>query len=170
MLVSVSERVTNEPKMGVLEGTSSESYVRGVILVRRKIKASQGIKLSLYFEGSSNIPESTTDSAIEAANDSCGVAPKETRIVGGVEASPNEFGFLAGLALKTSGKPKPFCGASIISKNFILTAAHCSAFQPFQLQAVIGAHNWNEDTNIQLINIQEIIRHSGYNTQTCKYF
>lgn len=47
----------------------------------------------------------------------------QERIVGGQNASPNEWPWIAGLF---NGN-RQFCGGSLIDKNHILTAAHCIA-------------------------------------------
>jgi len=52
--------------------------------------------------------------------DICGIENKSGKIVGGTEASPNQFPWLAGLEA-----PGWFCSSSIISEEWILTAAHC---------------------------------------------
>lgn len=51
------------------------------------------------------------------------VSPDQERIVGGINASPHEFPWIA--VLFKSGKQ--FCGGSLITNNHILTAAHCVA-------------------------------------------
>lgn len=49
----------------------------------------------------------------------CGVRGRGNRIVGGYEAGPHEFPWTVGLFRQE----KLYCGASLISENFLLTAA-----------------------------------------------
>lgn len=47
------------------------------------------------------------------------------RIINGKVAHPGEFPHFASLAYNVDGKVRFDCGASLISQNFVLTAAHC---------------------------------------------
>merc|ERR1712130_553381 len=51
----------------------------------------------------------------------CGIAKRSTRIVGGVETEVNEWPWQAGMVW--SGSSSVFCGATVISDEWILTAA-----------------------------------------------
>merc|ERR1719500_2758725 len=58
-----------------------------------------------------------------AGDCTCGVAKRSTRIVGGQEVEVNEWPWQAGMVW--SGSSSVFCGATVISNEWILTASHC---------------------------------------------
>lgn len=47
------------------------------------------------------------------------------RIVGGDVAWPGQFPYQAGISFTTNNGESNWCGGSILSKGWILTAAHC---------------------------------------------
>lgn len=61
----------------------------------------------------------------------CGVRGREQKIVGGSETLPNELPWVAGLFRQN----KLYCGASIVTNKFLITAAHCvSSFEPNEIR------------------------------------
>jgi secreted trypsin-like serine protease len=98
------------------------------------------------------------------------------RIVGGSDASRGDTPYMVGL-MKHGGV---VCGASIISENFLILAAHCvcnnlnKVIKPTQVKAFVGMYkisevkkmNENEidddDEGIRRVFVEKIIVHPGY--------
>merc|ERR1712186_119683 len=87
-----------------------------------------------------------SDTIVKAA---CGVpgpmAEEHERIVGGVEATPHQFPWQVGLFFDGY-----FCGGSIISEEYILTAAHCADGVSHH-EVVIGAHDIRASDNLEIM-------------------
>merc|ERR1712241_399961 len=76
----------------------------------------------------------------------CGIpnAKSNNKIVGGQEATPHQFPWQVGLFFDGY-----FCGGSIISSKYILTAAHC-ADGVFKHTVVVGAHDIRASDNLEI--------------------
>ncbi|KAK9505027.1 hypothetical protein O3M35_009178 [Rhynocoris fuscipes] len=95
----------------------------------------------------------------------CGWGNKSPkRIVGGSEASVNEYPFVALLML--TRRKFPFCGGSIITPYHVLTAAHCTfPFYGIQLSVVIGEHDLStekETPHTRIIDVERTFDHPKY--------
>ncbi|XP_030767175.1 brachyurin-like [Sitophilus oryzae] len=66
------------------------------------------------------------------------------RIVGGQDATPHQFPFEVGLYIDYQLK-NAFCGGSLISSNYVLTAAHCLE-GAISLDVILGAQNISDDS------------------------
>jgi len=68
----------------------------------------------------------------------CGLANKHTEIFGGVEAKPHEYPWNVYVSVG--------CGGSLISKQHVLTAAHCvdKGRRKEDIRLQLGAHNKNQ--------------------------
>ncbi|KAK9685221.1 Trypsin [Popillia japonica] len=87
------------------------------------------------------------------------------RIVGGTEAVPNSIPSMAALLL-TAAEGIFFCGGSLISPSFILTAAHCLD-GVIQVQVILGAHRWNELEGSQIRRFtNSFTQHQAWNPAT----
>ncbi|XP_031170491.1 trypsin I-P1-like [Sander lucioperca] len=100
----------------------------------------------------------------KAQSDVCGIAPLNTRIVGGVNAPPGSWPWQVSLH-NSNGH---FCGGSLINSQWVLCAAHC-----FSSTSTSGLTVYLGRDNQQLLNLNEVSRslsqvivHPGYDPNT----
>ncbi|XP_064100978.1 venom serine protease 34-like [Macrobrachium nipponense] len=115
-----------------------------------------------------NTTTTTTANTTMTVQCRCGRRNPVTRIVGGVPTTMHEYPWQ--VALTSTTGTRPFCGGSIISDQYILTAAHCvSGSQPSSVIVVIGEHIWDTTTETNVTQrraASQIMVHSGYNRNT----
>jgi len=86
-----------------------------ILFKSKGLLLNNGFSLLLYANSSS----------VDGSNhNSCKCGTFSKRIVGGFIASPNSYPYQIGIMLVTS--TIPFCGGTIISTKYVLTAAHCT--------------------------------------------
>ncbi|XP_013889514.1 cationic trypsin [Austrofundulus limnaeus] len=110
----------------------------------------------------------------EAETADCGLASlntkEESRIVGGQTATPGAWPWQAYLQIPVSGSSTSFslCGGSLISNQWVLTAAHC--FQNSASKGVtiyLGRQNPNNfNPNEQQFTASQVIVHPNHNSET----
>merc|ERR1712234_46188 len=101
----------------------------------------------------------------------CGIEgpPSKDRIVGGFEAEPNQWPWQVALFVDNAW----FCGGSLISENYVLTAAHCVDGASYY-DIMAGAHNVRESSepnslsnDIALIELPSPITFNDYIKPSC---
>jgi secreted trypsin-like serine protease len=93
----------------------------------------------------------------------CGIPGSKDRIVGGNEATPHSYPWMAALFVDDAW----FCGATLISDEWVLTAAHC-AHDASHMRVMLGAHNVKEASEEGRIEIEtrDFFTHENYSPTT----
>lgn len=91
------------------------------------------------------------------------------KIIGGSRSDSNEWPWMSGLVYKhDSISDGLFCGASLIAKDWILTAAHCLSGEDRSSFDVIINQAQLDRTNGERINVSHIIIHPLFNNFNLK--
>ncbi|XP_074035860.1 serine protease persephone-like [Leptinotarsa decemlineata] len=86
-------------------------------------------------------------------------------MIGGVIASENEFPHMAALGFLSNGELSWDCGATIISFNFLLTAAHCFCRNVVPSVARLGVTSLDDSSALD-VDIKKATLYPSYNITT----
>lgn len=90
----------------------------------------------------------------------------QSRIVNGSPAGEFQFPWFVSIRSHTQGGLQSICGGSILSKDFVLTAAHCTrGYVSYSLG--FGSNNINMP--MVAMTATEVIEHSRFNVETLNY-
>jgi len=87
--------------------------------------------------------------------------PPATKIVGGTEVQKSNNRFLWVASLQRGSSNFPFCGGSLISPNFVMTAGHCVKYSGPD-RVVIGNYDLSKKNAGEIRTVTEVIRHPRY--------
>lgn len=95
---------------------------------------------------------------------------QSARIIGGQKASLGEFPWQIALFFHINGTNFVFCGGSLISSKYVLTAAHCAEEFNDWLLVILGAQNiyQNEPTQVRMniTNMNNIKIHGEWDSSS----
>ncbi|XP_016891320.1 chymotrypsin-like elastase family member 2A [Cynoglossus semilaevis] len=103
---------------------------------------------------------------VAASAYSCGVPtvpPVVNRVVAGEDVKPHSWPWQVSLQYASSGRWRHVCGGTLVSSNWVLTAAHCIN-ERYTYRVELGKHSLkaSEDGSVSL-TAAEIITHEDYN-------
>lgn len=94
------------------------------------------------------------------------IKPSIGRIINGESAVPNSWPWVVSLRKTTSSQDtrnrNHICGGSVLSPNYVITAAHCVHSLEKELLSVVIGSNYLQENNQLFYNIAEVIIHPGY--------
>ncbi|XP_050700372.1 ovochymase-1-like [Eriocheir sinensis] len=110
--------------------------------------------------------QTTTETSSSPCN--CGKRNTVSRIVGGETTTTHEYPWQVALVSKSGSRP--YCGGSVISAQWILTAAHCVDRNTASgSDVVVGEHDWStsgETSATKRLSIAQVISHPSYSSST----
>ncbi|XP_059181054.1 testisin-like [Centropristis striata] len=98
----------------------------------------------------------------------CGVALLNTKIVGGENATAGSWPWQVSVHLNISQFVGHICGGTLISDEWVLTAAHCIVRSSTDVWILYLGRETQSGPNVHEVNrhVSQIIVHSGYNSTT----
>jgi len=138
------------PKHAMAPGAEGETWEEHMIKITKAAKKF-GLKNSSKMGSKYDLKET------------CGIegppAKAEGRIVGGVEAEPNQWPWQVALFIDDAW----FCGGALISENWVVTAAHCADGASY-FDVMAGAHDVrasSEPNRVEITSYNGIV-HENY--------
>ncbi|GAB0093130.1 venom serine protease-like [Sergentomyia squamirostris] len=105
------------------------------------------------------------ENRLKYCNCECGTSNEEIRIVGGRPTGVNQFPWVARLVYNGQFH----CGASLVSEDYVVTAAHCvRRLQRSKIRVILGDHDQFITTETPAIMraVSAIIRHRNFDANT----
>lgn len=93
-----------------------------------------------------------------------GMVRADSRIVGGIDATPGSWPWLVALSHLDDNYKGEFCGGTLIKPDWVVTASHClEGENADSFHVVAGVYDLKQDKG-QQIKVKRIIMHPKYNS------
>lgn len=142
-----------------LEGRTLNHVSSGNRTQRFMFDAIFGLEVPLLEEQS--VEEDEEDTVVKNCSCECSASNQENRIVGGMPAGLNRYPWMARLVYDGQFH----CGASLLSNEYVLTAAHCvRKLKRSKIRVILGDHDQTITTESAAIMraVTSIVRHRGF--------
>ena len=91
-------------------------------------------------------------------------------IVGGIDALINQYPWIVRVIARSGDQWYYICGGTIISENYVLTAAHCIDAGYDEYAVIVGDHsNLKTETSQQTIAISQTIKHPKHDSSSVSH-
>ncbi|XP_065223072.1 trypsin-7-like [Planococcus citri] len=152
-------------------------FVNVIMIQLLQMPAAEGLLINRQFPAPDilHTPQRSIETVVsKCPKCDCRTNTRKKRIAGGIEAEENEFPWVA--ALRKFGVVS--CGATVISKQHLLTAAHCvdgifAIGTETGVEALLGGYYKNitlydlyESKTVVWVGVSEIILHPGFNSSS----
>lgn len=103
---------------------------------------------------------------LQELRSTCGIPILHKRIVGGKEANPNQWAWMAALIRSETGDH--YCGGALISNRYVVTAAHCTTgLKAINITIRLGAYDIREPSeHVKDIEVSRIRQHPQFQKDT----
>ncbi|CAL8126063.1 unnamed protein product [Orchesella dallaii] len=150
---------------------SSNPFVSSPVLTFLIVSLSQATTTTTVENVNKIEINQSSDQALPIAKaDVCECGSKseqDVKIVGGTLSKEHAWPWVA--AIVNNSSPGVFCGASVITNKYLLTAAHCT--MPMKQQGlshftvILGTNNLDDNTAVQM-KVASVTSHPRYNAKT----
>ncbi|XP_042879914.1 trypsin-1-like, partial [Penaeus japonicus] len=116
---------------------------------------------------STTAPPTTAPPTTALPSPECGLVNRRTKIVGGETTEENEYPWLVALS-DAGGSNHPFCGGSVYTSVWVITAAHCLyGKKPQHMEVLFNLWDWTEyDPDVVKRPVIYFVMHEGYSQNT----
>ncbi|XP_067436417.1 uncharacterized protein [Thunnus thynnus] len=154
--------ITGEASASQPPLSSTTTMTQNKITTTERDSSSTEISTSAQLS-TTELDQTTCTSGCHSQEFVCGVAPRQSRIIGGQNASPGSWPWQASINMAD----RPICGGSLINNQWVLTAAHCIMGYFSIVEVLLGLHSQSgENLNGTSREIEVGIIHPKYNEFT----
>lgn len=151
-----SSKTTRKPQ-------GSHATLQNTTTTRRPATSRPGAEPHAHMKRTTPRPEPPE---LQELRSTCGIPVLHKRIVGGQEANPNQWAWMAALMRSETGEH--YCGGALISNRYVVTAAHCTVgLKAANITVRLGAYDIQEPSeHVKDIEVSRIRQHPQFQKDT----